>query len=159
MLRQRPSRPRFDLSRLGADAQRQLQAQGVVISETPKYGVSAKEERTVAGITFASKLEAHCYQELCRLVGRDKIALQPKFELLEAFVGPDGTKHRAVNYVGDFLVRVPDGQELVVDAKGMVLPEFSLKLKFFTHRYQRVLHCVHTLKQLRELLAAHGVQT
>ena len=130
----------------------------MVVPKAGRITVSSKEDRTIDGITFASKFEARIYQELRLLVGRDKLTLQPRFELLEAFVGPDGTKHRSINYVGDFLVAAPDGQELVVDAKGQILPEYVMKRKLFTHRYKRVLHEIHTLTQLHELLRQHGVQ-
>jgi len=129
----------------------------VAIPKQGRFKVSPKEERTVDGVVFASKLEARIYVELCRLVGRDKITLQPRFELLEAFLGPDRTKHRALYYVGDFLVGTPAGQDIVIDAKGFHTRDFIIKMKLFTHRYKRVLHCIHTLKQLHELLAAHGV--
>lgn len=130
----------------------------MVVPKAGRTVVSPKEQRTIDGITFASKFEARIYQELRALVGLDKLTLQPRFELLEAFVGPDGTKHRAINYVGDFLVTTPDGQELVVDAKGQILPAYVIKRKLFTHRYKRVLHEIHTLTQLHELLRQHGVQ-
>jgi hypothetical protein len=105
-----------------------------------KYGA---ERVTVDGVPFASKAEGHRYREL-RLLERSGLInglnLQPRFELLPAFVDRRGQRHRARYYVGDFEYIVtepgPDqGRHVVEDVKGMELQVFSLKRAMFIRRY------------------------
>ncbi len=159
MPRPQRSRQHIDLSKLGPSAQAQLQALGITAAKTRnKYGVSAPEQRTVDGIQFASKKEALFFVELCRTLGRDKIARQPRYTLQEAFTGPDGTRHREIAYVADFLITTPDGQQSVCDVKGALTEIFKLKHKLFVNRYKQVLHQFQNLGQLHEFLVQHGVQ-
>jgi hypothetical protein len=152
-------RPRFDFSKLGLDAQRQLRDQGVKItgeSATGRYKVAPVEDRTVGDKVFASKWEKQAYQMLVRAVGEDKVKCQPVFELQPAFTGPNGKKHRAINYVADFELTLPDGIH-ICDTKGHLTDIFKLKEKLFLFRYQLDLHKLYTPVQLREFLATHGV--
>lgn len=95
------------------------------------------------GITFDSKKEGLYYLKLKDMERRGEITdlrLQVPYELLPAIYRDDvvhlKTKdkvvkkliQRAVTYVADF-VYVQDGKEVVIDAKGMRLPDYILKKK------------------------------
>lgn len=95
------------------------------------------------GITFDSKKEGLYYLKLKDMERRGEITdlrLQVPYELLPA-IYRDEVVHlktkdkvvkkliqRAVTYVADF-VYVQDGKEVVIDAKGMRLPDYILKKK------------------------------
>jgi hypothetical protein len=67
-----------------------------------KYGAV---KTTVDGIEFDSKAEARRYTELRLLEHAGEIRdleLQPRYELLPAFVDAEGVRHRAIEYVADF---------------------------------------------------------
>jgi hypothetical protein len=157
----RPKRPRFDLSRLGPDARRQIEAQiGVVPAQNPacgRYRVSPVSERTVDSIVFASKWEAMAYVMLKRILGGDKIRRQVVFELQPAFVDVTGKKQAAISYVADFVLSLPDGEH-VVDTKGHKTDIYRLKRKAFLFVHRRPLVEVYSEKQLCEFLEAHGVR-
>ena len=104
--------------------------QDVSITMKPKrnkYGVAPKDERTVEGIVFASKAEAHAYQTLKALYDTGQLIslkLQPRFPFPMCF-----------SYVADFDVTYADGSRFIIDVKGMETPEFKLKRKCFAHFY------------------------
>ncbi len=151
--------PRFDLSKLGPGARAQLQAQGVEIRTPPgqgRYRKAPAEERTVAGIVFDSKWEARAYHELTRHLPVTAVALQPEFELQPGFTDSEGKRHRPIFYVADFQLTLPDGVH-ILDTKGHLTEVFRLKEKMFLHRYQRALHKIYDVSQLREFLVSHGV--
>lgn len=95
------------------------------------------------GIIFDSKKEGLYYLKLKDMERRGEISdlrLQVPYELLPA-IYRDEVVHlktkdkvvkrliqRAVTYVADF-VYVHDGKEIVIDAKGMRLPDYILKKK------------------------------
>lgn len=99
----------------------------------PRIRVSAKEERTVDGIVFASKAEARYYCELKLLVKAGRVLWfirQPSFDL------PGGVKYRADflvverRMVGDY----PGSTETdtvvrVIDVKGHRTQMYKLKRK------------------------------
>ena len=95
------------------------------------------------GITFDSRKEGLYYLKLKDMERRGEISelrLQVPYELLPAIYRDEivhlKTKdkvikrliQRAVTYVADF-VYVQDGKEIVIDAKGMRLPDYILKKK------------------------------
>lgn len=95
------------------------------------------------GITFDSKKEGLYYLKLKDMERRGEISelrLQVPYELLPTIYRDEvvhlKTKNkvvkrliqRAVTYVADF-VYVQDGKEMVIDAKGMRLPDYILKKK------------------------------
>lgn len=89
-----------------------------------KYGVAAKEDRTVDGIVFASKKEATRYGELKLLQDAGKIfnlALQPKWKIVINEV-------HVCSYIGDFRY-LENGQLIIEDAKGVATPVYRLKKK------------------------------
>lgn len=94
-----------------------------------KFGAVKTE---VNGVKFASKAEAERYKTLLEAQARGIISgleLQPRFTLLDKFECR-GEKIRAIEYVADFRYALP-GREVVEDVKGMILPEFKLKLKLW----------------------------
>lgn len=98
---------------------------------------------TFDGITFDSKKEGLYYLRLKDMLRNGEISnlrLQVPFELLPA-VYRDETVHlktkdktvrklvqRPVTYVADFVYE-QDGKEIVVDTKGVRLPEYIIKKK------------------------------
>lgn len=107
-----------------------------------KYGAKRVE---VDGITFASKAESERYKTLKEAERQGiirNLQLQPRFTLQEKFECR-GEKIRAIEYVADFKYEMvmngttlhhgPD--EIVEDVKGMILPEFKMKLKLWKKRY------------------------
>lgn len=151
--------PRFDLSKLGPGARAQLEAQGFTLGPVKgvgRYRKAAEAERTVDGRVFDSGLEARAFVELKRQLPITAIELQPEFELQPAFRDETGRHHRAIYYVADFRLRLPDGEH-VVDIKGHLTEVFRLKEKLFRFRYRKPLHKIYTVEQMREFLKAHGV--
>jgi len=101
-----------------------------------KFNVSKREDRTIDGVVFDSRLEMNCYLYLkeqgipCEL--QPSFELQPKFEL-------NGVKYRPISYVADFRITIA-GHTYIVDAKGMRTPDFKMKLKLMAciHKVQIV---------------------
>jgi hypothetical protein len=80
----------------------------------------------IGGIVFDSALEARKWQELCTLqkIGAiSDLQRQVKFDLSVNDV-------KVCGYIADF-VYTENGQTVVFDAKGMILPEFKIKAKLF----------------------------
>ena len=77
---------------------------------------------TVDGILFDSKKEAGIYQELKLLRASGELKefeRQVKFELIPSQKDEAGKViERAVTYTADFVVSYPDGEVVVIDAKG-----------------------------------------
>lgn len=92
----------------------------------------------VDGKPFASILESRRYGELKFMKKAGIITEfqeQPRYLLQEAF-RKNGVLHRAIHYVGDFLVTYPDGHQELEDVKGrFITPEFRIKQKLFEKRY------------------------
>lgn len=96
---------------------------------------------------FASRLESRVYTYLKTVIGKENFTLQPKFELQPKFKFEDKAI-RAINYVGDFLVK--DGEkEIVIDAKGLTTPMFKLKEKMFKYRYGKSILIIKNKKDMR----------
>ena len=156
------------LSSLGKPALLQLQAQGLDVSrqlagaarspaipqQGGKYHVAAAEDRTVDGIVFASKNEMTIY--LCLKHHGVKFDRQPSYELQEAF-DLNGKHHRAITYVGDFLIRAPDGCTCLVDVKGMETDIFKLKRKLLMHRYRIEIECIKNVNGMITFLHSKGL--
>lgn len=130
-----------------------------------KFNVSSKEARTAGGITFDSKWEMQVFNSLKAQIPEGHIHHQPRFLLLDKFYGPDKHLHRAIHYVGDFLLgpaRHGDSDPLVeahmvIDCKGMETEVFKLKMKLFTHRYQALIHRPRTgqLSKVQDLIDSY----
>jgi hypothetical protein len=126
-----------------------------------KYGVSSKEARTLDGITFDSKWELKVYSWLKSRLVDATIELQPKYVLQDKFVSFDGTKCREIAYFADFLIRPKDSQNfIVVDAKGLLTPDFKLKFKLFLYKYKDIpLYLPKNEKQLKQIpWEKHGIK-
>ncbi len=92
---------------------------------------------TVDGITFASAKESEYYSQLKMLKKAGVIKdferqvpyeLQPKFKR-------DGKTVRAIKYVADFVVKYPDGRQVVIDTKGFRTKDYLLKRKMLLYKY------------------------
>lgn len=105
-----------------------------------KYGVSNKLERTIDGITFASKAEMNRYCELKLLIKAHEITdleFQPKFDLIPKFE-VDGKKYRKISYSADFkYFDITKDKIVIEDVKGFETPVFKLKKKLFLYKYRR----------------------
>ena len=105
------------------------------LSQKRKYGNKKVE---IDGYTFDSLAEARRYEQLCLMEEAGAISdlrLQPRFELQKAFTDNDGTRHRAIFYIGDFYyVEVKTGLRIVEDVKGKATPVFLLKQKLFLYK-------------------------
>ncbi|WP_235425051.1 DUF1064 domain-containing protein [Heyndrickxia ginsengihumi] len=103
-------------------------------SKRSKYG---NKKTIVDGITFDSKAEARFYSELKlrKQAGEIKdFVLQPRYILQDGFV-KNGKTFRKIEYVADFEIHHNDGTTEVVDVKGAITKEFSLKRKMFEFKY------------------------
>lgn len=99
-----------------------------------KYGA---KKTNLDGITFDSKMEAEYYQllkVLQKMKAITELEIHPTFELLEETTLPNGKKIRGIKYKADFQFQ-KDGEQIVVDVKGVKTEAFKLKEKLFYHRY------------------------
>lgn len=95
-----------------------------------KYG---NRKMVVDGITFDSKAEAIYYNQLKWLKQNKQIKdfkLQPKYILQEGFK-KNGKTFRPITYKADFEVINLDGTVQIIDIKGTITKEFSIKRKLF----------------------------
>ena len=100
------------LEDLGPDAQKQARAQLRKQGQAPEQKQSkyrnVPDERTTAQgnvIRFDSRAEARRYDELMALMKAGRIRdlkIQPEFQLLGSYIGPDGYRHRGLKYRADF---------------------------------------------------------
>ncbi len=95
-----------------------------------KYRVAPKDERTIDGITFASKAEMMAFQNLALL---QESGFVTKLELQPVFKFPMGFEYRA-----DFRVTYASGDVEVIDVKGVETPVFKLKAKCMAHFFPEV---------------------
>lgn len=92
---------------------------------------------TQDGICFDSKDEFKYYEALKDMKAKGLIhsfELQPKFTLIPSFKKNNKT-YRAITYIADFIVYTLDGQEIVIDVKGMKTDVFKIKHKLFEYFY------------------------
>lgn len=100
-----------------------------------KYG---NKKTVVDNITFDSQAEATYYIQLKWLLQAKQIKsfkCQPRFLLQEAYIKPDGTKVRKIEYVADFEIHNLDGSVEVIDIKGAETKEFLLKKKIYEYKF------------------------
>jgi hypothetical protein len=99
--------------------------------------VAPKAERTLDGITFASKAEMLRYAELQMLQRAgiiEGLERQPRY-ILQA----KAHKMRSIVYVADFrYLERSSGHAVVEDVKGHRTDIYKLKLKLFRERYPDV---------------------
>jgi len=112
-----------------------------------RISVAPKADRTLDGITFASKAEMNRYAELCmlqraRLIEglerQPRFELQPKLDITE--FGDKKPRHtRAIFYVADFRYRNLDTNSVIVeDVKGHLTDIYKLKRKLFRAKYPEI---------------------
>ncbi len=104
------------------------------VRKRSKYG---NKKVVVDGHTFDSKAEAKYYQQLKRLQQANQIEsfkLQPRYLLQEGFK-KNGKTYRAIHYKADFEVHKLDGTVEIIDIKGAITKEFSIKRKLFEMKY------------------------
>lgn len=104
------------------------------VRKRSKYG---NKKVVVDGHTFDSKAEAKYYQQLkwlqqAKLIKSFK--LQPRYLLQEGFK-KNGKTYRAIHYKADFEVHKLDGTVEIIDIKGAITKEFSIKRKLFEMKY------------------------
>lgn len=144
----------YDVDKQIAREQAGKRARGlsVLIPRDNKYGVSAKDERTLDGIVFASKLEMNAYRYI-----RDLGVVferQVPFVLMEGFEH-SGKKVLPIRYVCDFVVQANDGQKFIIDTKGVLTAECRLKLKLMLS-LGHVVHCVRSVGAIAQFLHEHN---
>jgi hypothetical protein len=99
-----------------------------------KYGAKRVE---VDGIVFDSKLESQYYLHLKELKAAGVVKhfeLQPEFILMEKFY-KRGILFRQIKYKADFHVWYTDGEEHIVDVKGMETADFKIKRKLYEKQF------------------------
>lgn len=101
----------------------------------------------VDGILFDSRTEADFYKYLTKekglILGED-FQIQVTYQLLEDHIRSDGKKINGVKYVADFVIHSKTSNKVrVIDIKGMKTPDFILKEKMFSSRYNPLyIECV-----------------
>lgn len=120
-------------------------------------GKYAHIKTEIDGIMFDSKMEADFYIYLKALKEEGSVLhfeTQPEYVLQEKFIIFEGVtyegthplfnklkrKHNlstvaAIKYRSDFLVTFSDGDQVVIDVKGVETPEFKIKKKLFMYKY------------------------
>lgn len=113
-----------------------------------KYGAKSV---VIDGVKFSSQLEARFYKYF-KEKGIKIVELQPRF-LLQDKVTVRGENLRKIEYVADFRI-LYEWDEYIVDAKGMRLPVFDLKIKLWKKRYwhENNLIVAKSIKELEQKL-------
>ena len=107
-----------------------------------KFNVSSdKTKRTYDNIVFDSELEMKYYRDVILPMYKNgeityyelqkKYELQPKFKYENQSV-------RAIDYVADFFIIYKNGNQEVIDTKGMADSVAKLKRKLFWYKYPDV---------------------
>lgn len=107
------------------------------ISKAKKKSKYNNVKTEVDGIKFDSKKEAeyYCQLKLLKQAGEIKdFGLQPKYELQPSFK-KNGTTHRSITYIADFVIDNNDGTTDIVDIKGVETQVFKIKKKLFEYKY------------------------
>ncbi|ASV67596.1 hypothetical protein J2S16_002957 [Cytobacillus kochii] len=102
-----------------------------------KYNKYGNHKQVVDGHKFDSKAEAMYYGQLKWLLQAKQIKgfkMQPRYLLQEGFK-KNGKTYRKIEYVADFEVEKLDGTIEIIDIKGTVTKEFSIKRKLFERQY------------------------
>lgn len=90
----------------------------------------------VDGIRFDSKKEAQFYVGLKNSIDVKTVITQPVFILQKSFLhAKTGKKVRAIKYVADFHVFYKNGEEEIIDVKGIKTQVFKIKEKMFLKKF------------------------
>ena len=95
------------------------------------------EKANIDGYHFDSKIEAKYYEKLVSDKAKGLILnfeLQPVFELQSKFRSC-GINYRAIDYKSDFRIYENNGDETIIDIKGMATAEAKMKRKMFIKLY------------------------
>jgi hypothetical protein len=110
--------------------------------KTPKVkkpkAKSWSKKVTIDGIIFDSTMEGDYYLLLKDQKAKGLIKdfkLQPEYVLQEKYTTPYGKKLQDIVYTADFLVTYNDNSQLVIDVKGRIPRDFTIKRKLYEHRY------------------------
>lgn len=114
-----------------------------MLNKRSKYNA---KKTVIDGITFDSALEGRLYKHIITNYTNLKLDRQVPYELI-----PKNDMYRAMVYKADFVIN----DDLIIDAKGMILPEFKLKQKLFYHIYHKPILIVKSIKELDVLLQAY----
>lgn len=98
-----------------------------------KYGAI---KTIVDNIQFDSRAEAQYYQQLKLMEGAgiiSDLSLHPKFVLIEPFK-KHGKRKSGIKYTADFMYQ-EKGETVVVDVKGMIARDFSLRRTLFDLKF------------------------
>lgn len=99
-----------------------------------KYGAIPT---VVDNIKFDSKMESQYYQQL-KLMERagiiTELSMHPQFVLVEPFKKA-GKRKRGIKYTADFMYKDEHGNSIVVDVKGAIARDFSLRRTLFDSKY------------------------
>lgn len=104
------------------------------------YNKFKNKKTEIDGIKFDSEMESHYYLYLIHLKEIGEVVdfeLQPTYILQEGFT-KDGKKIRPITYRADFRVIYVDGHEEIIDVKGRITAEFSLKRKMLLYKYRNI---------------------
>lgn len=102
-----------------------------------KYNKYGNHKQVVDGHKFDSKAEAMYYGQLKWLLQAKQIKgfkMQPRYLLQEGFK-KNGKTYKKIEYVADFEVEKLDGTIEIIDIKGTITKEFSIKRKLFERQY------------------------
>lgn len=110
-------------------------------NQLPKKRNKYNAQKTVVdGITFDSRKEAdyYCQLKILKRAGEIKdFGLQQRYELQPTFK-KNGTTHRSITYVADFVVVNNDGTTDVIDvkaARSFKTDVYKIKKKMFEYKY------------------------
>lgn len=145
---------------------KKLQEKGMIdpgvdleVKKRNKYNISKTEDRTVDGIVFDSKLEAHAYAYLRNLIPPRLLHRQVRFYMQPGFtlLGESSARH-SVRYTADFVIGrlrengTPAPGAEVIDMKGMELTSFRVVARIFEFNFLRPIRVVRSVKGLREIV-------
>lgn len=104
-----------------------------------KYRKYGNTKILIDDIFFASKKEAHRYQELKLLEKAgdiSELSVQPNFELQSSFRDVKGNHHRAIHYLADFRYIDEHTKRITIeDVKGMKTEVYKIKKKLFLYKF------------------------
>jgi len=120
----------------------------IILKNMHKYN---SKTTIIDGIKFTSLLEARFYSYF-KDKGITILELQPRFLLQDKFT-VRGENIRKIEYVADFRI-LHEWDEYIVDAKGMKLPVFDLKLKLWKKKYghENSIIIAKSIKELEKML-------
>ena len=100
-----------------------------------KYGVSAKKDRTLAGVTYMSKLEMQ-YRAHLNLLKKARLLEERVVSIEEQVPYKIEINGKLIcHYLLDFKVEYGDGRIEYIDVKGISTPVYKIKRKLIESIY------------------------